>query len=54
MLILSIFSTGIVRSLRRKAWLDEDSYEVKGTNDATVDAPKRARVNAVKQVSRLI
>ena len=32
--------------------MDERPYEVKGTNDASVDAPKRARINAVKQVSQ--
>ena len=42
---------GVVKCLRRKTWVDESPYEVKGTNDAAVDAPKKARINAVKQVS---
>ena len=40
-----------MKCLRRKAWLDESPYEVQGTNDAVVDAPKKARINALKQVS---
>ena len=44
---------GIVKCQRQKTWMDERPYEVKGTNDASVDAPKRGRINAVKQVSQL-
>jgi len=43
----------IVKCLRQKTWMDERPYEVKGTNDASVDAPKRARINAVKQLPSL-
>ncbi|XP_068670016.1 BRCA1-associated RING domain protein 1-like isoform X2 [Montipora foliosa] len=39
----------VVNCLRRKTWVDESPYEVKGTDDAAVDAPKKARINAVKQ-----
>lgn len=48
-----IYFKGIVKCLRQKTWMDERLHEVKGTNDASVDAPKRARINAVKQVSQL-
>ena len=44
-------SAGIEKCLRGKAWIDETAYEIKGTNDAAVEAPKRARINSVKQVS---
>ncbi|XP_068715866.1 BRCA1-associated RING domain protein 1-like [Montipora foliosa] len=43
----------VVKCLRRKTWVDESPYEVKGTNDAAVDAPKKARINAVKQLPSL-
>ena len=46
-------SAGIEKCLRRKAWIDETAYEITGTNDAAVEAPKRARINSVKQVSLL-
>ena len=46
-------STGIEKCLRRKAWIDETAYEIIGTNDAAAEAPKRARINSVKQVSLL-
>jgi len=44
-------SAGIEKCLRRKAWIDETAYEIIGTSDAAVKAPKRARINSVKQVS---
>ena len=44
-------SAGIEKCLRRKAWIDETAYEIIGTNDAAAEAPKRARINSVKQVS---
>ena len=47
-----MYFTGILKCLGQKTWMDERPYEVKGTNDASVDAPKRARINAVKQVSQ--
>ena len=50
---ITIYFKGIVKCLRQKTWMDERPYEVKGTNDASVDAPKRARINAVKQVCQL-
>ena len=53
LLYLIMYFIGIVKCLRQKTWMDERPYEVKGTNDASVDAPKRARINAVKQVSQL-
>ena len=43
---------GVVDCLQRKTWVDESRYEVKGTDDAAVNAPKKARINAVKQVSK--
>ena len=46
-------SAGIEKCLRRKAWIDETAYEIIGTNDAADEAPKRARINSVKQVSLL-
>ena len=46
-------SAGIEKCLRRKSWIDETAYEITGTNDAAVEAPKRARINSVKQVSLL-
>ena len=46
-------SAGIEKCLRRKAWIDETVYEIIGTNDAADEAPKRARINSVKQVSLL-
>lgn len=46
-------SAGIEKCLRRKVWIDETAYEIIGTNDAADEAPKRARINSVKQVSLL-
>ena len=44
---------GISKCLRRKQWVDETPFEVVGTNEAKVEAPRRARQNAAKQVSTL-
>ncbi|KAM7448499.1 BRCA1-associated RING domain protein 1 [Porites harrisoni] len=43
----------IEKCLRRKSWIDETAYEITGTNDAAVEAPKRARINSVKQLPAL-
>ncbi|KAJ7389986.1 BRCA1-associated RING domain protein 1 [Desmophyllum pertusum] len=43
----------ILKSLRHKAWVDEAPHEVKGTNDAAVETPKRARINSIKQLPGL-
>lgn len=47
-----ISSAGILKCLRHKTWIDEAPHEVKGTNDAAVDTPRRARINSLKQVSQ--
>ncbi|RMX38967.1 hypothetical protein pdam_00008176 [Pocillopora damicornis] len=47
------FRVGILKSLQRKTWVDETPFEVKGTNDAMMDAPKRARINSLKQLPGL-
>ena len=50
--MIMIVLIGVVDCLQRKTWVDESRYEVKGTDDAAVNAPKKARINAVKQVSK--
>ena len=45
-----ISCAGILKCLRHKTWVDEAPHEVKGTNDAVVDTPRRARINSLKQV----
>lgn len=47
-----ISRTGILKCLQHKTWIDESPHEVKGTNDAVVDTPRRARTNSLKQVSQ--
>ena len=42
--------SGISKCLRNKRWVDETPFEAIGTNEAKVEAPRRARQNAVKQV----
>jgi len=42
----------IIKCLRHKTWADEAPHEVKGTNDAAVDTPRRARINSLKQVGK--
>lgn len=42
---------GVSKCLRRKQWADETPFEVVGTSEAGVEAPRRARQNASKQVS---
>ncbi|KAL9968227.1 hypothetical protein ACROYT_G026577 [Oculina patagonica] len=43
----------ILKCLRHKTWVDEAPHEVRGTNDATVDTPRRARINSLKQLPGL-
>ena len=35
-------------------WVPESLFEIKGTKDAMVEAPKRARINVLKQVSKFL
>ena len=49
--LIYMYDAGILKSLRHKTWVDETPHEVKGTNDTTVDTPRRARINSLKQVS---
>ncbi len=43
-------SAGVRESLKKSGWADEEDFEVKGSPDADEFLPKKARMNATKQV----
>ena len=43
----------IKNSLRRRQWLDEDSFEVEGTVGTTCNVARKARLNIIQQMPRL-
>ncbi|XP_046846861.1 ankyrin repeat domain-containing protein 31-like [Xenia sp. Carnegie-2017] len=44
----------VMLSLPQQQWLDETVYEVKGSSASTIDAAKKARLNMLQQMPRLL